>query len=567
MIIMMTIGISLCSAQNHRGADMPWITYEAEAMKTNGTVLGPKYTPHRIETESSRQQCVKLHEKEHYVEFTAQSAANAIVVRYSLPDAVEGGGVTSLLTLYQNGKRIQQLPVTSKYSWLYGNYPFTNDPLDGKPRNFYDEIRLKGLAIKKGDVLRLKKEDINTTDYCIIDLIDLENIAPPLDAPENSLSITNPRYSGGDIESANYTSALRKCIDDAVKEKKSVWVPPGTFKISGDIEVPSHITIQGAGMWHTILVGDESQYTNSDNKVRIIGSGSDIHLSDFSIIGKLNYRNDRESNDGIVGSFGANSTISRLWIEHTKVGVWVNNCSNLVVDGCRFRNTIADGANLCVGLRSSTIQNCSARGTGDDCFAIWPATHAVQEYSPGHNIIRRCTGQLPFLANGAAIYGGESNHVQDCLFSDISPGSAILISTSFPTASERRNVDNNFSGTTVVLNCDIIRSGGFDHVWEWRAAVQLCLDRRSISGVAIRNLNIKDSFSDGLSIIAPCSENGQGTLYNASISNVDISNYGIGVNSRHGLWIRNDAQGSLTISNSQIPESTNESADFTIHWK
>jgi len=28
------------------GADMPWTTYQAEDMKTTGTVLGPKYDPY-----------------------------------------------------------------------------------------------------------------------------------------------------------------------------------------------------------------------------------------------------------------------------------------------------------------------------------------------------------------------------------------------------------------------------------------------------------------------------------------------------------------------------------------
>jgi nigerose phosphorylase len=35
------------------GADLPWTTYEAEAMKSTGVVLGPKYDPYLVETESS----------------------------------------------------------------------------------------------------------------------------------------------------------------------------------------------------------------------------------------------------------------------------------------------------------------------------------------------------------------------------------------------------------------------------------------------------------------------------------------------------------------------------------
>lgn len=556
---------SLCFAGSFRGADMPWTTYEAEAMKTTGTVLGPKYDPYLVETESSGQKCVKLSEAGQFVEFTANAAANAIVVRYSLPDSAGGGGINSTLSLYVNGKLVQKLPVTSRYSWLYGKYPFTNDPKAGKPRNFYDEVRLKDLSISQSDAVRLQKDDQDAASYCIIDLVDLESIAAPLTAPLNSLSLTEFGTDG--TGKTDDTAALRKCITTAKNENKSVWLPAGIFKITGDIDLPSEITIQGAGMWQTTLIGDEDLYNNANRRIRFKGKGSNIHVSDFAIIGKLNYRSDSEENDGFADSFGTNSTISRVWVEHTKTGMWINNSSNLVVEGCRFRDTIADGVNFCVGTRNSTITNCTTRNTGDDCFAFWPATHAPQKYAPGLNVISHCTGQLPFLANGAAIYGGESNRVEDSLFTDISAGCAILISTTFPTADAKKNLDNNFSGTTVVQNCDLIRSGGYDHEWAWRAALQLCLDRRSISGVTIQNVNIKDSFSDGFSIIATDSKNGGGTLTNAGLTNVNIPNYGIGVEGRNGLWIRKDVHGSMTISNSTIVEYKKNSADFTIDWQ
>jgi hypothetical protein len=565
LAIIASLAVSLHPAQAFRGADIPWTTYEAEDMTTTGTTLGPKYNPYLVETESSGRKCVKLDTAGQFVEFIAQSPANAIVVRCSLPDAPGGGGINSTISLYQNGKFVRKLPVTSKYSWLYGRYPFTNNPKAGKPRNFYDEVRLKGLSIITGDVLRLQKDNDDTAPYCIIDLVDLENVPPPLTAPPNSLFVTD--FGANGKGEADDTTALRNCITAAKKQGKIVWVGAGTFKITGDINVPSGVIIQGAGMWHTTFVGDANLYTNANRRVRFNGRGSDIHLSDFAIIGNLDYRNDSEDNDGIGGTFGVDSTVARIWGEHTKTGMWVNNSSNLVVEGCRFRNTIADGINFCVGMRNSVIQNCTTRNTGDDCFAFWPATHARQKYAPGFNVVRHCTGQLPFLANGAAIYGGESNCIEDCLFTDISPGCAILLSTTFPTADAKKGIDNNFSGTTVVQNCDLIRSGGYDHEWAWRAALQLCLDRRSISGVDIHDLNIKDSISDGLSIVAPGSKHGEGTLSNVRIENVNIPNYGIGVKGRHGLWIRNDARGSVTVTNSKIAEHKNSSSNFTINWE
>jgi len=552
------------SAKDKPGATMPWVTYEAENMTTNGTVMGPCYEPYRVETESSGQKCVKLNAKGQYVEFSALSKANSIVIRYSLPDGKQGNGTNATLGVYKNGNLAEQVKVSSRYTWLYGKYPFTNDPSAGEQRNFYDEIRVAGVMFEKGDVIRIQLDGgkADNADYCIIDLADLEIIAPASAAPPNSFSITDVSFAGSGVVE-DYTEAFKKCIAAAVSQQKIVWIPPGVYKITGDIILPDNITIQGAGMWHTTLVGDENLYNDANRRVRLKGNGSNIHLADFAIIGKLNYRNDNEPNDGIVGSFGIGSTISGLWIEHTKVGMWIQNSSNLKITGCRMRNTIADGINFCVGMNKSTIENCTARGTGDDCFAFWPAVFEPQQFEPGHNLVNHCTGQLPFLANGAAIYGGDSNAVKNCLFTDISQGSAILISTTFPT--ENKDVNNSFSGTTVVKNCDIKTSGGFDHEWDWRASVEICVDRRSISGVEISGINIENSLSNGVSVIAKNDGEKQGLLSNTVLKNITISGYGIGAKDKYGLFISTGAHGGLSVKNSNIPVTQNASTNFIIN--
>ena len=80
----------------------------------------------------------------------------------------------------------------------------------------------------------------------------------------------------------------------------------------------------------------------------------------------------------------------------------------------------------------------------------------------------------------------------------------------------------------------------------------------------ISNVDIKDSLSDGFSIVAPGSKDGHGTLSNVRLENVNIPNYGIGTDSRHGLWVRDDARGSMTIINSKIADIQNSSTNFTI---
>jgi Alpha-1,3-glucanase catalytic domain D1/Alpha-1,3-glucanase catalytic domain D2 len=558
--LLLALAIAAVSAQASTGATVTWTTREAEDMTTTGTILGPQYGPNVVASESSGRKCVRLDGTGQFVEFTAAAPATAIVVRYSLPDSTDGVGNDATLSLYQNGSFVGKLPLTSRYSWLYGAYPFSNTPVNGTPRNFYDEVRTNGLTIQAGDVVRLQKDANDSAAYYIIDLVDLENIAPPLAAPPNSVSIMN--YGAGGAGITDDTSALVNCLATANAQGKGVWLPPGSYKITSAINLPSNSQIQGAGMWHTSLVGDPALYGMSSRRVTLKGNGSNIRLADFAITGKLNYRNDSEPNDALGGAYGTGSSISRIWVEHTKVGGWIINSQGLVVDECRFRNVIADGINLCVGVRGSVVTNCTARGAGDDCFAIWPATYTAQTYAPGLNVITHCTGQLPFLANGAAIYGGEGNRVEDCEFQDFTYGCGILISTTFPVG------NNNFSGITIAQRCNLNRCGGYDPGFQWRAAVQLCLEKQSLANVNLNLLNISNSISDGVSIIAPGSSvgTGVGTLSGAIMANVNIPNYGLGVGGRHGLWARSDAIGSLTVSNSTVVEYLDSSANFTFNF-
>jgi hypothetical protein len=517
--------------------------YTEEA--NTGTVLGPSYAGNNVASESSGRQCVQLNATGQYVQFTAQSNANAIVVRYSVPDTANGVGTNYTLSLYTNGVFAAKLPMTSMYSWLYGAYPFVNTPSSGSPRNFYDEVRTNGLSINPGDVVKLQKDTNDTAAFYDVDLVDLEYVsAASTNQPGGSVSIKNSPYNAVGDGSNDDTSALQNCIN----ANTSVWLPPGNYKITGSINLPSNRTIQGAGMWYTTLVGDPTLYATSSRRVTLNGNGSNIHLSDLAILGKLNYRNDSEPNDGLGGAYGTGSTISRIWVEHTKTGAWLVNSSGLVVNSCRFRDTIADGINLVVGMRSSTVTNCTARGTGDDCFPIWPATYMSQTYSPGLNVITHCTGQTPFLANGGAIYGGVSNRMEDCVFQDIPYDCGILISTTFPVGG------NVFSGITVAQRCDLIRCGGTG----MGAGLQICLQGGGISGVNLNNLNITNSASDGLSII-----NGAGSLSSAIMSYVNIPNYGLGGGSHNGLWASFDAVGSMTVSNCTLAEYRDDTSNFT----
>ena len=88
-----------------------------------------------------------------------------------------------------------------------------------------------------------------------------------------------------------------------------------------------------------------------------------------------------------------------------------NPADGLEFTGMRIRDTFADGINFSNGTRNSRVFNSSFRTTGDDSLAIWAnpfvKDHAVDIAHDNHFVNN--TVQLPWRANGIAIYGGYGN--------------------------------------------------------------------------------------------------------------------------------------------------------------
>ena len=188
-----------------RGADVPFLEQEAENAATNGEVIGPDRAAYTLPAEASGRTAVRLDPGEH-VEFTLPAAANAITVRYSIPDAPTGGGITAPLEVTVDGGPADTMTLTSEYAWLYNQYPFTNDPnadllhpdwwitecgcVPGegfevqkpfRPMHFYDEQRmLLGSTYAAGSVVRLTAPQGTDAAWTVIDLLDSELVAPPI---------------------------------------------------------------------------------------------------------------------------------------------------------------------------------------------------------------------------------------------------------------------------------------------------------------------------------------------------------------------------------------------------
>jgi Pectate lyase superfamily protein len=429
------------------GATLPYDEIEAEDAATNGAVIGPDRTFTTLAAEASGRRAVTLNAPGQYVEFTVPRPANSIVIRYSIPDSADGSGLTAPLSLYIDGARQPDLPLTSKYGWFYGNYPFTNTP-GSNPHHFYDDVRRPTEQMTAGAKVRLQIDPGDTAPSYTIDLADFEQVAAPAVKPDGYLSIADYGADPGGAQDA--TQPVQRAVNDASSQGKGLWIPQGTYSVTSHIIV-DNVTIRGAGPWYSVLHG---------NGVGIYGRsaptpGTNVRLYDFAIFGEVMDRNDSAQVNGIGGAL-ANSIVENVWIEHTKVGMWLDGpFSGLTVTGVRIRNVTGDGINFHLGISNSIVQQSMIRNTGDDGLAMW-----TESQNDHDNAFRFNTVQLPILANNIAIYGGANNAVTDNYVSDtVTQGGGIHIGNRFNSVP--------LSGTNLVARNRFVRAGSFDPNWRF----------------------------------------------------------------------------------------------------
>ncbi len=472
-----------------RGADVAFQEQEAENAVTDGQRIGPDRTAYSLPAEASGRSAVRLTPGQ-YVEFTLPKAADAITVRYSIPDAPGGGGIKAPLDVTVDGKSRRTMTLTSEYSWLYNQYPFSNDPgadllhpdwwitecscvpsattpapeikKPFRPMHFYDEQRLRlPRTHQAGAKVRLTVPAGSSAAWTVIDLLDSELVG----APHLRAKAVNALLYGADPTGRRDSApALDRAIAQAKRRDLPVYVPPGTYQINRHIIVDD-VTIEGAGNWWTVFKGkqvkldkpapDGSLHTGVGFYGRDAADGGsrNVHLSGFAIEGDVRERIDTDQVNGVGGAM-SDSTISGLHIRHTKVGLWFDGpMDNLRVSDSIVVDQIADALNFHTGVTDSTVENTFVRNTGDDGLAMWS-----EKQANARNTFHRNTIQSPVLANGIALYGGTDNTVSRNLVADpVREGSALHAGSRFGA--------EPFSGKLAFTDNTTARAGTYELNW------------------------------------------------------------------------------------------------------
>ncbi|MET9009371.1 discoidin domain-containing protein [Streptomyces olivaceoviridis] len=491
------------------GATLPFTSVEAESATGNGTKIGPDYTQGSLASEASGRQAVRLSPGQR-VEFTVPRAANAVNIAYSVPDGQSGA-----LNVYVNGTKLAKtLPVTSKYSYIdTGWIP------GARTHHFFDNTRLLlGQNVQAGDKVAVEAAGVQVT----VDVADFEQVAPAVGQPAGSVSVVS---KGADPSgNGDSTQAFRDAI--AAAQGGTVWIPPGDYRITSSLNGVQNVTLQGAGSWYSVV--HTSRFIDQS------GSAGNVRIKDFAVIGEVTERVDSSPDNFVNGSLGPNSSVSGMWIQHLKVGLWLTgNNDNLVVENSRILDTTADGLNLNGTAKGVRVRNNFLRNQGDDSLAMWSLYSPDTDSSFENNTISQ-----PNLANGIAIYGGTDIAVRNNLVSDTNAlGSGIAISN-------QKFLDpfHPLAGTITVDGNTLVRTGAMNPNWNHpMGALRVdSYDSAINATVNITNTTITDSPYSAFEFV---SGGGQGyPVRNVNVTGATVRNTGTVV-------VQAEAQGAATFKN------------------
>ena len=481
------------------GAKMPYTTHEAEnATVENGATIQQSTDMESTAVEATNQTYVELPKKDAAVTFNVTEPANALNVRYTIPD-----GASGQLDVQVNGSSVGNLDLSSHSAWQYlkGDHEY-DQAVDGSSARFrFDETRLllKDIQLKSGDKISLVKKKDDNVPYGI-DFIELEQAPSPVAQGENSISIVDKGASAND--DSDDTAALLAAVEEAKASGKSVYIPEGRFNFDKQVNIEAdNLKISGAGVWHTQL------HFTSDKRYGggiVFGHNSNgIELSNLYMDSNLTSRyNEDAQYKAISGTLGKDSKIHDIWVQHFEVGMWIGDydqtgnmkyTDGLVVENARIRNNLADGINFAQGTKNSTVKNSNICGNGDDGLAIWSSiSDGTNASAEENNKFLNNTIESGWRAAGIGIFGGKGHEVSGNLIKDVFAGAGIRVNTVFAG----HNFDLNDSGIKIHDNT-ILRSGTTNDLYNLhRGAIDFQQVRGTIKNVDVYDNKLLNTLAD-----------------------------------------------------------------------
>lgn len=343
-----------------------------------------------------------------------------------------------------------------------------------------------GSTLPAGTKVRLQVSSTSASPTFTIDLADFEQVAAPIAKPAGALDVVSD-FGADPTGAADSTAKIQAAVDAGKAQGKTVYIPQGTFQVRSHIVVDK-VTLAGAGPWYSVLTGrdpsDRSKAVGVYGKYASAGGSSGVTLKDFAIMGDIREREDNDQVNAIGGAL-SNSTVDDVWMQHTKVGAWMDGpMDNFTIKNSRILDQTADGVNFHMGVTNSTVTNTFVRNTGDDGLAMW-----AESVPNVNNTFTFNTVILPILANNIVTYGGKDITISDNVMADtITNGGGLHIANRYPGVNSGQGTA--VSGTTTAARNTLIRTGNNDFNWQFGVgAIWFSGLNEPING----NINITDS--------------------------------------------------------------------------
>lgn len=487
--------------------DRPYLRYEAEdglCQSNDATFISSRdnYNQSDLAAEASNRMAATIGADGSELSWTLDADANALTIRFSIPDSPDGFGTKRVVTVYDGDKKLCDITLDSYWAWQYTvknnsstKYPDNTPGSDKFVRMRFDEVSaLLPATVKSGSTLRLVCND-GGDGSVTIDFVEAEMAPPAAQAPAGAVTFEG---AGDQLQGFINSNA-----------GKTIFIPAGVYEIPSGLEIRNDDTrLVGAGMWHTTLMFTAKPDNPRTYGRRGITCNRDRCGVEDLTINTLNnhryYNNDetKQAGKALMGSWGKNSTIRNVRADHFECGAWIadyngNSSDGLTVTGCRFRNNYADGINLCSGTSNATVSHCSFRNNGDDDMASWSTGNWTHDNLFDHN-----TAENNWRASSLGFFGGRNNHATNLLIIDAMESGA--------------RVNADFQGTgfssegEILLENIAIRSSGvrqgqvgqYGDFWG-NAQPSLMISagyHYDVVNTTLRNIDIHDSYHEGLRV-------------------------------------------------------------------
>lgn len=147
----------------------------------------------------------------------------------------------------------------------------------------------------------------------------------------------------------NDTAALQSAVDQAIREKKNLFVPVGNYRLSGDVVVrgAAAITIEGQSAVDTVL-----DLSEGEGSCLHLAHGTEVTVRNFTMLGHMGF--DESDKAGLLRTYGGTA----VW------GFYFKKCNAMCIEG----------------TERVLVENCHGRRMSMECFySSGPGRHGLRE--------------------------------------------------------------------------------------------------------------------------------------------------------------------------------------------